>query len=268
MKRTLLVPRHRLGAARRRARLAVAQAARPAARRPPHAGASPSKLVLDNSTRILTTLEKRRAEFTQEPRRAARSSSPANSTACSTATTPRAWCWAPRPRRVGRRRQAVRRRAGRQPDAALRLLAAGLQHQAEGAGEVGNAAAAAAAASRCPARCLRQGGEPIPVDYLMRKIGSQWKVFDVMVEGVSLRADLPQPVRRAADAEVDRARSPPTCAPASCRPAASNAAMTRRDRAASRRRRAGVRRRADRAAVAGAVAAVRSAARRRAPRST
>jgi phospholipid transport system substrate-binding protein len=32
---------------------------------------------------------------------------------------------------------------------------------------------------------LRSGGEPIPVDYLMRKTGSQWKVFDVMVEGVS-----------------------------------------------------------------------------------
>ena len=32
---------------------------------------------------------------------------------------------------------------------------------------------------------LRQGGEPIPVDYLMRRSGGTWKVFDVMVEGVS-----------------------------------------------------------------------------------
>ena len=32
---------------------------------------------------------------------------------------------------------------------------------------------------------LRAGGEPIPVDYLMRKSGGTWKVFDVMVEGVS-----------------------------------------------------------------------------------
>jgi phospholipid transport system substrate-binding protein len=32
---------------------------------------------------------------------------------------------------------------------------------------------------------LRSGGEPIPVDYLMRKSGNSWKVFDVMVEGVS-----------------------------------------------------------------------------------
>jgi phospholipid transport system substrate-binding protein len=32
---------------------------------------------------------------------------------------------------------------------------------------------------------LRSGGEPIPVDYLMRKSGGGRKVFDVMVEGVS-----------------------------------------------------------------------------------
>ena len=32
---------------------------------------------------------------------------------------------------------------------------------------------------------LREAGEPIPVDYLMRQSGGTWKVFDVMVEGVS-----------------------------------------------------------------------------------
>ena len=32
---------------------------------------------------------------------------------------------------------------------------------------------------------LRQGGDAIPVDYFMRKSGGTWKVFDVMVEGVS-----------------------------------------------------------------------------------
>ena len=32
---------------------------------------------------------------------------------------------------------------------------------------------------------LRDGGEPIPVDYLMRSVDGQWKVFDVMVEGIS-----------------------------------------------------------------------------------
>ena len=32
---------------------------------------------------------------------------------------------------------------------------------------------------------VRSGGEPIPVDYLLRQSGGTWKVFDVMVEGVS-----------------------------------------------------------------------------------
>ncbi|MDR6674707.1 ABC transporter substrate-binding protein [Xanthomonas sp. 1678] len=32
---------------------------------------------------------------------------------------------------------------------------------------------------------LRSGGDPIPVDYLVRNTGGNWKIFDVMVEGVS-----------------------------------------------------------------------------------
>ncbi|UKE73125.1 MlaC/ttg2D family ABC transporter substrate-binding protein [Xanthomonas graminis] len=32
---------------------------------------------------------------------------------------------------------------------------------------------------------LRSGGDPIPVDYLLRNNGGSWKIFDVMVEGVS-----------------------------------------------------------------------------------
>ncbi len=34
-------------------------------------------------------------------------------------------------------------------------------------------------------RMLRSGGEPVPVSYLMRLSGGRWKVFDVMIEGVS-----------------------------------------------------------------------------------
>ncbi|MDH7452426.1 ABC transporter substrate-binding protein [Luteimonas composti] len=47
---------------------------------------------------------------------------------------------------------------------------------------------------------LRQGGEPIPVDYLMRRAGSGWRVFDVMVEGVSFV----QTFRQQFDAELQR----------------------------------------------------------------
>ena len=53
---------------------------------------------------------------------------------------------------------------------------------------------------------LRQGGEPIPVDYLMRKVGTQWKVFDVMVEGVSFvqtfRSQFDAPLKRKSIAQV------------------------------------------------------------------
>ncbi len=46
----------------------------------------------------------------------------------------------------------------------------------------------------------RQGGEPIPVDYLMRRAGSGWRVFDVMVEGVSFV----QTFRQQFDSELQR----------------------------------------------------------------
>ena len=47
---------------------------------------------------------------------------------------------------------------------------------------------------------LRKGGEPIPVDYFMRKSGDSWRVFDVMVEGVSFV----QTFRRQFDNELSR----------------------------------------------------------------
>ena len=47
---------------------------------------------------------------------------------------------------------------------------------------------------------LRQGGEPIPVDYLLRRAGNGWRVFDVMVEGVSFV----QTFRQQFDAELQR----------------------------------------------------------------
>ena len=38
---------------------------------------------------------------------------------------------------------------------------------------------------RVSTQMLRQGGSPIPVDYLLRNVDGQWKLFDVMVEGIS-----------------------------------------------------------------------------------
>jgi phospholipid transport system substrate-binding protein len=38
-------------------------------------------------------------------------------------------------------------------------------------------------------RVLQQGTQPVPIDYSMEKTASGWKVYDVMVGGVSLVAN-------------------------------------------------------------------------------
>lgn len=38
---------------------------------------------------------------------------------------------------------------------------------------------------RVSTEMLRESGDPVPVDYLLRNVNGQWKVFDVMIEGVS-----------------------------------------------------------------------------------
>ena len=59
---------------------------------------------------------------------------------------------------------------------------------------------------RVASEFLRQGGDPVPVDYLMRNTGTGWKVFDVMVEGVSFvqtfRAQFDGPLTRKSIAQV------------------------------------------------------------------
>jgi len=33
---------------------------------------------------------------------------------------------------------------------------------------------------------IQQGGPPIPIDYAMEKVGNEWKVYDVVIDGASL----------------------------------------------------------------------------------
>ena len=163
---------------------ALAQQTAPAAANTAAATGTPSQLVLGNSTRILATLESRRAEFTQDR---------------------------------GALRQFVASEFNNifDRDYSARLV---LGVHGRGASEADIKVFADALAdslmqrygsslldlntklkvrvkSETPLRggaivkvsseYLRQGAEPVPVDYLMRKVGTQWKVFDVMVEGVS-----------------------------------------------------------------------------------
>lgn len=145
---------------------------------------SPSQMVLANSTRILSTLEARRAEFTKN--RAALSQF------ISTEFN-----------QMFDRDYAARLVLGTHgrgaSDSDVKLFADALSTslmQRYGSSLLDfNAKLKVRIKSETPLRggaivkvsseYLRQGGEPVPVDYLMRKVGSNWKVFDVMVEGVS-----------------------------------------------------------------------------------
>ena len=144
----------------------------------------PSQLVLSNATRIVNTLEKRRAEFKQN--RATLDKFIAGEF---NAMFDREY--------AGR---LVLGRHGRgASDADVKVfgdaLADSLMSRYGGALLDFDSGLKVRVKSETPLRggaivkvaseFVRPAGEPIPVDYLMRKTGSNWKVFDVMVEGVS-----------------------------------------------------------------------------------
>ena len=75
---------------------------------------------------------------------------------------------------------------------------------------------------RVSTQMLRQGGAPILVDYLLRNVNGQWKLFDVMVEGISyvqafktqFDAPLAQKSIRQVAADLRAGRMQATTAPA------------------------------------------------------
>lgn len=170
-------------AALAQAKPAQAKAAAPAASRPLTQG-TPSQLVLANSTRVLATLESRRAEFTRN-RAALRQFVAAEFS------------------QMFDRDYAARLVLGAHgrgaSEADIKLFADALADNLMG--RYGSSlldfntrlrvriksetALRGGAVTKVSSEMLRAGGEPIPVDYLMRKVGGQWKVFDVMVEGIS-----------------------------------------------------------------------------------
>lgn len=178
--------------------LAFAQAAaKPAAAAP--AASSASKMVLDNTTRVLTTLEQRRAEFTADRGKL--------ETFVTTEFN-----------QMFDREYAARQVLGRHgrgaADGDVRAfgdaLANNLMRRYGSSLLDFNTRLRVRVKSEQPlprglgvkvsTEMLRQGGEPIPVDYLLRQQGGGWKVFDVMVEGVSFV----QTFRQQFDAELSR----------------------------------------------------------------
>lgn len=145
---------------------------------------SPSKLVLDNSQRLLSTLESRRAEFTAD-----RSKLQAFVAAEFDQMFDREYS----------ARQVLGRHGRGASDADVALFADALADslmRRYGSSLLDfNTQLRVRVKSETPlprglgvkvsSEMLRQGGEPIPVDYLMRQTPAGWRVFDVMVEGVS-----------------------------------------------------------------------------------
>ncbi len=145
---------------------------------------SPCKLVLDNSQRILSTLESRRAEFTRDPSALRQFVSGEFDTMFD---------------RDYAARQVLGRHGRGASDAEIKQFADALADnlmQRYGSSLLdfntrlrvrlkSETALPRGIGVKVSSEYLRQGGEPIPVDYLMRRSGSGWKVFDVMVEGVS-----------------------------------------------------------------------------------
>lgn len=179
--------------------LASAQAAKKATASAATTQGTPSQLVFANSTRVLATLERRRAEFTK------------NRGALKQFVTSE---FSQMFDRDYAGRLVLGRHGRGASDADVKLFADALAEnlmQRYGSSLLdfntelrvrmkSETALPAGRGVRVASELLRSGGEPIPVDYLMRKVGSQWKVFDVMVEGVSFV----QTFRSQFDSELSR----------------------------------------------------------------
>jgi phospholipid transport system substrate-binding protein len=200
MKRTALVLV--LTAAFAAAPVAMATAAQPAATQ--QLGL-PSKLVLDNSSRVLATLESRRAEFSKNRTAlkqfvsgefyqmfdrdyAARLVLGAHGRGASAAD-------------VAKFADALSENLMQRYGSSLLDFNTRLTVKVKSETAIANGKA-----TKVSTQMLRQGGEPIPVDYLMHQVGGQWKVFDVMVEGVSFvqtfRSQFDGPLSRGSIAQV------------------------------------------------------------------
>ena len=148
------------------------------------ATASPSQLVLDNSQRVLTTLEKRRGEFTKN-RSALRNFVSGEFTSMFDRDY------------AARLVLGVHGRGA--SDADVKLFADALADNLTSRYGTSlldfNTKLRVRIKSESPlpgnrgvkvsSEMLRDGGDPIPVDYLIRNVGGQWKAFDVMIEGIS-----------------------------------------------------------------------------------
>ena len=200
---TLRLPRHALALALAASLLTAAPALVFAQAQPAPAAAnmqgSPSELVLDNTRRVLETIETRRAEFTRDRAALERFVSGEFDSMFD---------------RDYAARQVLGRHGRGASDADVKAFGDALADnlmRRYGSSLIdfntrlrvrikSETALPRGLGVKVSSELLRQGGEPIPVDYLMRRAGSGWRVFDVMVEGVSFV----QTFRQQFDSELQR----------------------------------------------------------------
>ncbi len=200
---TLRLPRHALALALAASLLAAAPALVFAQAQPAPAAAnmqgSPSELVLDNTRRVLETIETRRAEFTRDRAALERFVSGEFDSMFD---------------RDYAARQVLGRHGRGASDADVKAFGDALADnlmRRYGSSLIdfntrlrvrikSETALPRGLGVKVSSELLRQGGEPIPVDYLMRRAGNGWRVFDVMVEGVSFV----QTFRQQFDSELQR----------------------------------------------------------------
>lgn len=160
---------------------------------------APSQLVLDNSTRVLRTLESRRAEFAED-----RDALDAFISSEFNKMFDRDYA----------ARLVLGRHARGADQADIKLFADALADSLTsryGASLVSfdsglkvkvnsESSMRGGAIVKVSSEFIRNNGDTVPVDYLMHKAGGEWKVFDVMVEGVSFvqtfRNQFDQPLSR------------------------------------------------------------------------
>ena len=166
---------------------------------------TPSRLVLDNSSRVLATLESRRAEFSKNRTALKQFVSGEFNQMFDRDYAARLVLGAhgrgAAPADVSKFADALSENLMQRYGSSLLDFNTRLTVKVKSETAIANGKA-----TKVSTQMLRQGGEPIPVDYLMHQVGGQWKVFDVMVEGVSFvqtfRNQFDGPLSRAPIAQV------------------------------------------------------------------
>ncbi|WP_372017110.1 MlaC/ttg2D family ABC transporter substrate-binding protein [Pseudoxanthomonas sp. 10H] len=182
--------------------LAVAPAAVHAQQAAP--AATPGKQVVDNGTRILTTLQARRAEFQKSPAALRTFIDGELRTSFDRDYAARLVLG---PHGRGASDADIRLFADAMTDNLMQRYGAALV-TIEGKPRIRLKSETPLPGNRgvkVSTEVVREGGNPIPVDYLMRDNGG-WKIFDVMVEGVSyvqtFRSQFDAPLRQKSIAQV------------------------------------------------------------------